>query len=354
MTMKRNIKQLLVMPLAMTFNICMLFSCLDDAAQQDVSDIKQDASDIKVNNGYLEFRDEQAFERTRNLLKTKDKEFLDTWERQFPGFVSQRSLYEKAIEEDFDYYNSTKSPLQGSHSEFVENNTDLFLFDEDGTFHLNLPITEEFISAFVTRKGLLKIGERLYQYSANSIKVIVDGDETKIDLLSQINESSEEYGVLVYNISVKEIEFEDSSMGRTEFSGNANCTGYTSGGGQRVIGKVYEACTAVVDVYGNYGYPGSIVSQTKVIASAENQIKNIFGWSKKSTNFLVIQGTVNITALGGSGPVNVYTTTSGNSASSISVWIWVSAWYPQQCFTMPLLFSGNLEFHGRDGSYCSI
>lgn len=121
------------------------------------------------------------------------------------------------------------------------------LFDEDGTFHLNLPITEEFISAFVTRKGLLKIGERLYQYSANSIKVIVDGDEAKIDLLSQINESSEEYGVLVYNISVKEIEFEDSSMGRTEFFGNANCTGYTSGGGQRVIGKVYETCTAVVE-----------------------------------------------------------------------------------------------------------
>lgn len=350
--MKKIIKQSSRILSVVSLALIMFISCSDEKALPDT----KATTDIKVSNGYLEFRDDEVFENTRNLLKTKDISYLDAWEKQFSDFHSQRSIFEQAIEEELKFAESGEFGAQGQHSQFVSNNSDVLLFDEEGRIKSNLPITEEFISAFVNRNGLVKIGGKLYQYSEKSIKVIVDGDDSKLPLLPELGQSSLEHGVLVYNIEVQEIDLSGNSVGRTEFVGDAGCTGYSQGGtgNQRVIGNVSLACTAVVDLYGNYGYPGQIVTQTKCIVNAVNEIKNVFGWNRKTTNELYFDGTVNINSPYNGGPRYIEFSTSGNSASSLSAQPWVSPWYPQTCGSVGVYITGSLYFEGRGASVCTI
>jgi hypothetical protein len=347
---KRTLSRRAMLPTLVFAMLFVAISCSDDSPT-----VTDQNFTVRVKNGYLEFKDDQTFQQIRSDFKTLSQKDVANWEAKFSGFVSQRSLYEKAIDEETRFYESKEAVLLGkNHSPFVEQHSDLFIFDDEGVFELNLPYTEEMISYFVNKDGLLKVGTKLYQYSRNSIKVIVDGDERKLKLLPEISLSSKEHGVLVYNITYKAIVLGSSANGKTDFSGNANCTDYTSGGGQRVKGKIYEGCTAFVDYKGDYGYPGEVVTQTTITTSATNEIKGVFGWSGKRTTQLRIEGTVEIVAPYGSGTYSVYKDTGGELTNYIQEVIWTSSWYPQQCGTIGISFYGTLDFYGRDGTNCQI
>ncbi len=336
--------------LSLLMLLCTLIviSCTED------SSLNNQTSPVKVKNGFLEFKDDQTFEQFRESLKTQNEEYISAWENDLDGFVSQRSLFLKAVEEENKFIESKESALLSErHSQFVLQNKDLFIFDDEGAFELDLPYTEEAISTFVNADGLLKVGTKLYQYSKNSIKVIVDGDEDKLQLLPTLSESSIEHGILVYNIDYKLLRVEETiTDGRTEFSGNASCTGLTSGGGQKVVGKVYLGCTGFVDVYGNYG--GGIVTQSKIVATASNYKKGVFGWSLKPTSQLHIYGEIRILAPFGSGTYGINRSPGSETVTSISSTPWQSDWYQIQCGVIPVSIDGELTFYGRDGSSCSI
>jgi len=169
-----------------------------------------------------------------------------------------------------------------------------------------------------------------------------------------LTESADPDGMPEEQQPVPNDEVLDTKSGTTNLSSPASCIGYTDGGGQRVIGNIAIDCDAVVDLYGNYGYPGQVVTQTSIKTSATNQAHGVLGWTNKRTGQLLIQGSITVVAPFGSGTYNVYTSSNGELVTYVDETIWQTNWYPQQCGTVPVSFNGTLDFYGRHGSHCNV
>lgn len=67
------------------------------------------------------------------------------------------------------------------------------------------------LSVVVNKKGIVKVGNAIYKHGFDNIKIIKDGDESKIDLLDKINQTDKNQ-----NIEVIPITRGSLSNGRTE------------------------------------------------------------------------------------------------------------------------------------------
>jgi hypothetical protein len=117
------------------------------------------------------------------------------------------------------------------------------------------------------------------------------------------------------------------------------CEGYTSGGGQRVRGKVGLGTDAANGLYYHY-----------LTVQAENWKKNI-GWNTKPTGQLRIEGTVYVsTPSAPTESYSVYVDTGGETVRRIGQEVWRSAGTVNAYATAEVY----LTFHGRDGTHCAI
>jgi len=312
-----------------------------------------DDAPIREHDGHLEFRDRNAFQDTLHQLAARTPEELDRWERGFASFRSARSWYSQAVAED----QAAAASSAAQHSEFVTDHEDLFVFDADGHFELDLPRSPDRLDLVVDRQGIVKIGESIFRYRRDVYKEILDGDERTLARLDQITETSRDDHVMVYKLDPERATL-GSPSGGASFDGNYNeCIGYTGGGGQRVKGVAQVATYVTVDINGNLGFPGQVVCDTQVFTNALNQSNTIFGWWDKATAQLRISGVVYMNSpVVSSNPVTVNVSDS-NTVTYISKMLYESgyipcSWLPNGSF--PLDLSGYLDFYGRDGSYCGM
>ena len=71
---------------------------------------KQQTKEITVENGRLKFVDVEHFKEVLRLLSAKkSSEDLDNWEKQFVGFESQRTAFEKITEKDVEKIGKSNS-----------------------------------------------------------------------------------------------------------------------------------------------------------------------------------------------------------------------------------------------------
>lgn len=322
-----------------------VLSCTDDLG------VSSDSIElVKVKNGYLDFKDEASFELISTQLKGKTQGELEQWENNLQGFTSLRSIFREGMHQEEIYLaNGGKSVGQ---SQFVINHKDAFIVVNGDDLQPNLPPQEndDMLLNFVNEFGLIKIGTSIFEYRSGSIKEIRDGDESKIKDLNQVSESSKTMNISVISISVEYITDKTGRNLKIAFSGNSSCTGFTSGGGQRVIGNIAIYDYTMVDVWGQTPYPGQVVYKTEVQTQATNQIKGTFGWRNKDTGQLQIIGTVNVSPYGS---VSVSHNSGGALVSSISKTIYSSGWVNTQ-WNPVISISGALTFHGRDNSQCTI
>jgi hypothetical protein len=136
----------------------------------------------------------------------------------------------------------------------------------------------------------------------------------------------------------------------TQALADLSCTGYTSGGGQRVIGKVSVNCSPMIDVNNTYGFGVTVLTRTTIDVQAMNEKQNI-GWHRKPTSQLRMAGWVDVSAPAWSGvyPVDQ----SSNGDSWLGQEVWGTPWFPQPCYP-PVSFIPDLVFFGRDGTRCTI
>lgn len=121
-----------------------------------------------------------------------------------------------------------------------------------------------------------------------------------------------------------------SSAELTVVTGSRGCTGYTSGGGQRVTGSVRTETI----------FKGNGQYEHRVELRAVNWIKN-FGWNRKRTAQLRIEGTLN--------GVPVYWDSFGELTTEIVTFVLVST------DTSPdFSVLSDVTFYGRHGSSCVI
>lgn len=319
---------------------------------------------ISLQHGMLVFKDQNSYDNTIKYLAGLSREQADNWEAQFKGFQSQRFIFEKAIDEDWKYYQALKEQVdkglrtiegilasEEEFSPYVQQHTELFNFSNDGTFNLKIENYDPFIQYVVNREGLIKIGSSIKQYSDGTIKVILDGDFHKISSLKNCLENDEYSQIQIYNVKTKVIENKDA-----RFSGSESCTGYTSGGGQRVKGYTVLGQSTTIDVYGVHGYPGQVVSSPYAYLKAVNEYKGLFGWKTKRTTQLQIIGNNISYAIGGfhGNNINFIQGTNGELKTSITRYVFSTNNYYPGTTWVPFLFEGDATFIGRDNATCRL
>lgn len=337
----KNLLQKSIMYLVLLFGT---ISCNDDA------NIRNEKNNIvSVRDGFLEFRDNAAYDQVMQELNGKSTEELDAWEKSLKGFVSMRSIYNRALQEELTFIESGGKP--DTHSAFVLQNMRSLSFITDDDLQPNLPQFEKISPSLVNQFGIVKVGTSIFEYRNESIKEIRDADISKIGILKDITESDNERSISVINITVEYMTNDTGGRAlKTTFSGEASCDGYTDGGGQRVKGAAAIGKYAMVDIWGNTPYPGQTVYKTVAGVAATNQIKRLGRWGNKNTAQLRIVGYVNAVPYA---TVAIDLDSDGEQTSSISQEIYNSGWV-NTGWNPVLSINGALTFYGRDNSYCSI
>ena len=348
---------------------CFFYGCSDEE-DNSVSPQLTDFT-VRVNNGYLEFKDQKTFDELANSLSELDDESLANWESQFANYTSMRSMAVQAEDAQETWYdnleNLSKSELievrsSGKlfYSEFIIERPNIFILRDSGRYFMNLPMKDMELEAFINSDGLLKVGNELREYTKESVKIIRDGDESKLNLLAKVDESDNDLNIAVHHIRAELVEFGAASGLNARFANNASCTGTV--GIERVVGEAYRELDSSVNYFGNGdatcigAWRGSYYFNVNMYALRK---KGLFGgWIQKRTKTLRATGTVTVLAnLSGNETININVVQS-NFRYKYFKQVWAS---PQICATgYDVLqlnyprFEGEITFTGRGGTECTI
>jgi hypothetical protein len=190
------------MPLKILSGFCsallFLFSC---DTNEEVTSLKNDqrTPDYYLHEkGFLVFSNDQVFEETATMLQNKDEVDVQAWERRMK-FRSMRQIFQEGLKIDEMLAEKKDSDTKkNQYSEFVSNHLETFKILDDGMFTANIYRID--LTPLVNPNGIVKVGGVLFQYSYDYLKVIEDGDDSKISLLDQINETNRELKISVNKV----------------------------------------------------------------------------------------------------------------------------------------------------------
>ncbi|AEI48526.1 hypothetical protein [Runella slithyformis] len=121
--------------------------------------------------------------------------------------------------------------------DIVTQNPHTFFYSLEEGIELNLTSTE--MSSVLNKDGIVKVAGKIIQYSKFNIKIIEDGDPTKIALLDKINQTDKSQGITVNPINFKSSGQKNSKVSKVAYSYTRSCENATGSPLQyRVI--VYE------------------------------------------------------------------------------------------------------------------
>ena len=335
------------------------YACSDEEIT-DVSPTEGDFT-VRVNNGYLEFKDQATFDRIKTVVEDKDSAALEAWEAQFEGFTSLRSVEEKAIDAQEIWFSQLRNMseeerlvIQQSdddfwYSDYIKDNLSTFILGDSGIFSLNLVGPATSLIPLLNKDGIYKIGDEIHVYNSNVLKIIHDGDDSKLQMLSGIDENNDELNVSVYYTSTQPLgSASRSDNGRQSVlitnTQQTKCQDVI--GSQRVIGEAYIARSYIPDG------SGFQITYLTVKATNYNRDGLFGGYTRKRTRFLKIEGNLNLYINGvfqGSSGDFVFTT-GGRLRTTISENAYIATSTAIQTFTSEAV--GTINVFGRGGTRC--
>lgn len=163
------------------------------------------------NLGYLEFKDNKSFETTLNYLIEKDSTFLSNWENQI-GFLSMRNLFDQIVEAELILSQNQEglsphaiqalqhAPIQ--HAPITDKYKEMLItvLTEDSAGYFDKNINSEEYSYVVNKDGIVSISDTIYQYTKEYIKMITDGDISKIELMKKATQTDIGLNIIVLKI----------------------------------------------------------------------------------------------------------------------------------------------------------
>jgi hypothetical protein len=343
-------------------------SFFSSCSKEDVNlnEIINTENQISVKDGMLVFKDQQVYQKTIESLSGLSREALNNWEGSFEEFQSQRFIFEKAVDEDYQFIGELERQLEdGIISEadftnpeevfapYVELNKDLFAFTGEGGFSLKVAYYSPQIEYFLNRDGLVQIGDSIYQYKEGYMRIITDGDLSKVESLDSHFVSTENITVAKLYREVIDSESSRTSDYWTDRTFVCDCAGYSSGGGQRVRGNLFMQLWV-------YDYGSYKTSAPYVYYRAINEEHKFFGWRTKRTSSLrIVLSNVSYSISSSAttlsdNNINVDQGTGGDLKTEIFVIIHddISPGYYVSSWTLST--GGNAYFYGRSSTSCSI
>lgn len=230
--MKKIIKSL-IKPLALSIGL--LTACNEPSKISPESEIKNtNTTEIStdgisigtynasfVSNGrteesvtkFLIFKDQKTFDETIYALSGKSRKELDAWESKL-GFTSMRHLYEEVVDvevklrqkEEFLSREQQQRIIKYAYvTDLAANSLDFVKADHETGYTLR--IYNSFMAKLVDRKGIVQIGKEIHQHGKEFLKIIKDGDISKIDILDAVNDTdkSKNIEVVKFQIAIKPV-----------------------------------------------------------------------------------------------------------------------------------------------------
>lgn len=213
------------------FTSLLVFSCKEDEIADSLPQDTERA-EITVENGYLFFKDNEAFEKTLQSLRNMNEEDITTWEKKFPDFVSLRSFYKKALHEENKYYDNLVSSglseeeiviKSTSHSDFVEKNREMFLLDESD--NIDIDIFNYELSPLVNVHGVVRVGDHIRQHTREYFKVSGNTSPGGAEELMCSTASIPENNIFVSKVEERILQEYTGENLRTSFSNSCQWVG---------------------------------------------------------------------------------------------------------------------------------
>lgn len=153
----------LILPLLGAISIA---SCKKDTNVEN-SNEKLLTNAVIVENGYLKFRDQKAFDSLGNILTKYTPQELNSWEKSLNGFNSYRSIYLNAQKEYTNVNSSEEFNLfKRKYSELVSIRPDSSLTYKFGT---------PYSAIFMNTLGEFKVGDQFRKYTKENSLILYKG-----------------------------------------------------------------------------------------------------------------------------------------------------------------------------------
>ncbi len=245
------------------------------------------------------------------------------------------------------------------YSDFIKRYASSFILEDSGFYKLNTTAAGHGMLSLLNQDGVFKVNGEIMIHKRNVVKVITDGDDSKLELLGGITESNKKLGVVVLNNN----GYDNNS--RSAFSlqaigvgaqGRNTCENRNgnSRGSDRVTAEL------LVDNFVNYDkewyeplYTAGLIS-----VNTTNWGKDgLFGgWTRKRTSALRVQGNVIINYTFESGEIYRFVNaTQDRLITRYNVIIWRSGItydYEEDILDVSLSARGSLIVYGRGGTSC--
>ena len=339
-----------------------LFYACSDEELNDVSSPETDFT-VRAKNGYLEFKDQATFDKIQASLENQDDEALDAWESQFRGFTSLRSMEAQAMDAQEAYFEKLRNMTEVErkalsqsdenfwYSEYLKERTSLFVLKDSGQYYLNASLASSNLVDFLNQDGVYKVGDEIRMYGDNFLKIIRDGDDSKIEKLSTIDVTDEKLGMYVYNRIVKPFKDSGSENSRQAInvvSGRTTkCSDKSNTNDKSVVSG-----DAFID-YREIPFSGGVYTTNLLVQATQWYKDGIFGgYTRKRTSALRIEINVSLYDNGvfisrSSGTA----TTNGNLKAQLKVAIDLgNAVFASQ--RNDARVAGTVNVYGRDNTLC--
>jgi len=143
----------------------------------------------------LVFENDQKLSETVNTLKVKSDAEFASWELQ-NNFVSMYTAFNKIVDDELNYSESTVNEHSILLYEYPNAFISVLTDDSCGFYDINNDLDNQ-LSKVINPDGLVVVGGKIYMYSKEKIKIINDGDFSKIPQLYTIASTNQSLGIIV-------------------------------------------------------------------------------------------------------------------------------------------------------------
>lgn len=185
---------------------------LGDFEKQGVEN-QTSASKMKSKNGILIFENKQALIDKLTELSKKDDNSIEVWEAE-NGFTSLASILRKSNEENNNLCKSYEKQYgieeavnlvnKGKISKYsnytlmqLKKGTLKIVNSNDGTEYIELNTDAPFYANVLNLKSEMIVNDTIYKYEIGKLKLITNGDVSKLASIESINETDKKNNIIV-------------------------------------------------------------------------------------------------------------------------------------------------------------
>ncbi|SFF53030.1 hypothetical protein SAMN04488541_104922 [Thermoflexibacter ruber] len=177
---------------------------------------------VEANSNYLSFKDSASFYKVLNsLIKSKPEEIRE-WNQKI-GFQSLQNIYDiavlserKEMEKEGEISDLQRNRLitYGCLSDFTFNHRYLFKFDKEKG--MDMKLFNPSLAPLLNIDGIVQVGQNIFQYGEDFVKIITDGDINKVNHLYKFTKSDKSQNIVVCLVNNRMKESSVPTNGKVE------------------------------------------------------------------------------------------------------------------------------------------